>query len=275
MFSQLFLTALLCIPSFSQASSDSQAVLRSPDFIFRDSVREDLDDLTTVSLDAFSSGAAFKYIRIDDDSLKDYTWYCQRRLVGEVWELIDNVAAFGKVVAVPDPAAAGPRKERVVSCGFWIDSIANETAARALLPLLHTLQIGLPTPASDAVFARDVGAKYNCSAHLDINMTRSASMGSQMEAGKARYIDDVFPEHFYLAALSTHPDWDGHGFAAQSLTWGMDFAKERGEPATLIATPAGYPLYVAHGFQSVKNLTIETFSDWEGGAVWFEVMHWV
>lgn len=43
-------------------------------------------------------------------------------------------------------------------------------------------------------------------------------------------------------------------------------------PVTLLATPAGYPLYDSLGFESVENATISMLDGL--GELWFEVMRW-
>jgi len=43
-------------------------------------------------------------------------------------------------------------------------------------------------------------------------------------------------------------------------------------PVTLLASPAGYPLYDSLGFESVVNATMEMLDGL--GELWFEVMRW-
>ena len=43
-------------------------------------------------------------------------------------------------------------------------------------------------------------------------------------------------------------------------------------PVTLLATPAGYPLYDSLGFEGVKNATMPMLD--RLGELWFEVMRW-
>jgi hypothetical protein len=59
-----------------------------------------------------------------------------------------------------------------------------------------------------------------------------------------------------------------------NLHWGFELANTSKIPVTLIATPAGYPLYDDIGFRGIKNITIETLDGWANGLLWFEVMEY-
>ena len=45
-------------------------------------------------------------------------------------------------------------------------------------------------------------------------------------------------------------------------------------PVTLLATPAGYPLYKSLGFESVANVTLNLLDGYNGGITWIEYMQW-
>jgi hypothetical protein len=59
-----------------------------------------------------------------------------------------------------------------------------------------------------------------------------------------------------------------------NLHWGFELANTSKIPVTLIATPAGYPLYDDIGFRGIKNITIETLDGWGNGLLWFEAMEY-
>ena len=116
----------------------------------------------------------------------------------------------------------------------------------------------------------------------------------------------MWQDQLYLNLLATHPEWDGNGFGARQVRWGLelsrngDFGRERegdgdvvvrdnladeevrdeladGEakrtiPVTLLATPAGWPLYESLGFEGVENATIGMLDTM--GELWFEVCKW-
>lgn len=118
-----------------------------------------------------------------------------------------------------------------------------------------------------------------------INKTRCLDYNRQFEAISQKYIHEAYPQQLYLNLLATHPKWDGNGFAARHLHWGMELVKRMEEdegvvgkeetgnwPLTLLATPAGYPLYRSEGFESVKNATVEMLDGL--GKLWYEVMRW-
>ena len=111
-----------------------------------------------------------------------------------------------------------------------------------------------------------------CSDHLEANMTRLDDVDRQFNATHKHYIEDFPREQLYLGLLATHPDWDGHGFGARHVQWGLDLAKNKNVPVTLIATPAGWRLYDGLGFESLANITYKTFEWEEDEELWFEYM---
>jgi hypothetical protein len=263
-------TIALHPPNYIESSA--QAILKSVDYQFRDAIKEDIDDIITVLLDAFSPSLAWQYTMPEYQRYKDYTRYCLRESLAQQWDDIDTDTIFVKVVAVPDATASGGRNERVVAVSAWALTARNATATSATqCNVAQMLQHGPPLCASQ-FGATDNNSRYNCSAELDTNQTRAADLDRQLDEAKTRYIDEVYPKQLYLGSLATHPDWDGHGFAALSLHWGIELAKALEEPVTLIATPAGYPLYNDTRFRSLKNVSIETLHGWEGGSLWYEMM---
>lgn len=101
----------------------------------------------------------------------------------------------------------------------------------------------------------------------------------------------VWQDQLYLNLLATHPGWDGNGFAARQVRWGMELscgygsedvdvdvggisgeAKGTTVPVTLLATPAGWPLYESLGFEGVENATISMLDGL--GELWNEVCKW-
>jgi hypothetical protein len=254
--------------------SSAQAILKSADYQFRDALREDIDDITTVALDAFSPSLAWQYTMPEYQRYKDYTRYCTREGLARQWDDIDrDDTVFIKVVAVPDAMASDGRNERVVAVSACALLARNGTATSATQFFAQMSQHCSPT-LGVRMDASDSSSMYNCSAELDTNQTRATDLDCQLGAAATQYIDDAYPKYLYLASLATHPDWDGYGFAALSLHWGTKLANTLEEPVTLIATPAGYPLYNDFGFRSLKNVSIKTLDGWEGGSLWFELMEY-
>jgi hypothetical protein len=280
MYHRVFFTALVLCICYAIAlrpqhgiKSSSQTVLRTADYTFRNAIKEDIDDIITVFLDAFSPSPSWRYLRPEYQKYKDYIWSCMQANVLQQWDHIDTNTTFIKVVAVPDTNAFNGRNERVVAVGVWFIMTRNDTAMSATNSFLRALQ-NKPPIWDSRLDTSDSSTKYNCSANLDLNLTRAADYQRQFTPEETRYIDEAYPEQLYLSMLATHPDWDGHGFAAMNLHWGIELAKTLDNPVTLIATPAGYPLYDDTGFQSLKNISIQTLDGWGQGSLWYEVMEY-
>lgn len=246
-------------------------------FTFRNATFEDIDDITTVYLDAFRNAEATRYVRQFADKDPEYTWTCQREAFKRV---LLNPQAQGpivvKVISVPDLSL--PRKERVVSIAAWVYGYLQQDSDTSLLSASFTgLHSGLfSTPVGNNVPNE---MKFDCNAHLDMNMTRAQHLERALTEAQNDYLTKPYGPQFFLGLLATHPKWDGNGFAARHLHWGKEILAELNQapehsdhrlPLTLIGTPAGYPLYISEGFEGVKNITIERL-DGEG-VLWCEAM---
>lgn len=231
-----------------------QAPLGSEVITIRPIVEADLDDVTTVVIDAFSPGAANKYLSIGGDELANYTWKCVRKAVGEQFkQKPDNT--FANVISVPQKSfSSHERRERVVAIAVWRIFNGHEGDNLELAGKTSCLMSG------------------RCSENLDTNMTRAEDFQQQFSAAEEKYIHGLNQSQLYLELLATHPDWDGHGFGASHCRWGMNRAAAMKVPITLIATPAGYPLYDSLGFDSIANITINMLDNL--GELWFEYMRW-
>ena len=115
----------------------------------------------------------------------------------------------------------------------------------------------------------------DCTIIPGMNMTRAIDHDRQEAAISRKYIDHGLPRQLYLNLIATHPKWDGHGFAARHLQWGKELSQRLPEspwPITLLATPAGWPLYKSVGFEDVVNATVTMLDGL--GTLWYEVMRW-
>ncbi|KAI1846316.1 hypothetical protein JX265_010900 [Neoarthrinium moseri] len=247
MFAAVVATLLLCLPCW--ARYHDQQYLAAVPFDFRDAVGEDAGEFATVLLDAFSPDPDWRYIHQFEDEYPDYAWNCMRKTFKP---LLEDPAASGltiRVIAVPDETSE--RGSRVVSLSVW--------------------QFNKTSESTQALWPMGIAAwSDKCDLHLDINMTRSDQFVGEMTAAQKKYLDDVYPRQVYLGGLATHPKWDGNGFAATHLHWGMALADNMGLPTTLIGTPAGHPLYKSVGFQDIHNITFERLDG--KGIIWHEVM---
>lgn len=244
-------------------------------FNFRNATIDDVDDITTVIIDAFKPSPVFKYIRqFADEAGEEYTWTCQRE---DYLALFREHATDYRFQVITVPESTSLSGEKVVSFSVWDVSRTEhhrdgELPLTSLSPLLsHSLS---RTTYSNAEYRHPSG--FNCSAHLDMNLTRAYHFQHFMEDAERKYLAEPFGAQLYLGLLATHPSWDGNGFAAQHLRWGkaqLELLKRpSGDrlPMTLLATPAGYPLYVDEGFRGLKNLTMERLDG--KGLLWHEAM---
>lgn len=243
----------------TQAQHQQQSYLGERKIHIRPATEADFDDITTVLVDAFRSGPTWRYVSPDQDEYLEYTWNCTREKVEDVLRHASNTT-FANVISVPTGHDAADRQrqrnERVVAVASW----------RIIEPgTEHADHDGV-----DTLGAWSGNAK--CSDQLDVNQTRSLDYNRQFLAAMVRYVWSLPQKQMYLAVLGTHPDWDGHGFGAAHCHWGMDMARGMGVPTTLMATPAGWPLYDSLGFGSVANVTIETLGKLEN--LWYEYMRY-
>lgn len=219
----------------------------------RPATQDDLDDFVTVYIDAFKPGPLWQYVYIDDDKYANYTWTCLRKAVQEQWEDLSARNSVN-VIAVPnDTARVGERNETVVSIAAWAWVKPEDFEAQQFTRELHALH-------------------SKCSKELDVNVTRAADFERQFDEIAVPYIRDLPEPQLYLGLLATHPDWDGHGLGAAQVEVGLRKAARANTPVTLIATPAGFPLYDSLGFRSLANLTFVKLDNL--GTLWEEYMRW-
>ncbi|KAI3337030.1 hypothetical protein HD806DRAFT_475441 [Xylariaceae sp. AK1471] len=230
----------------------------------RPATEADLNDFVTVFIDAFAPGPTWQYVFPHLNEYKDYYWHCLRNEAGIQFAHKPNTT-FINVISIPTQSADTKSgqitlRERVVAVGVWRD--------------LTEISEEVHRPHRSPFDPRSMYAK--CSDHLEANMTRLVDFQRQGDVVEKRYIFD-FPEpQLLLDLLATHPSWDGHGLGAANVQWGIEKAKELGThiPVTLLATPAGWPLYDSLGFESMANITIKTLDD-ELDDLWLEYMRHV
>ena len=266
------LVLLLSITLGSSTSMTAQHVLTDTTSIasLRAATWADIDEIITVAFDAFSPGTAFKYTNPGYEQYKDYAKYCKKEDVKKFFREGVPDGVFINVITVPRADACVYdvcRDEKVVAFAGWkLVTKGDSDDIRSFWGFVP------PSSASDSVGTHKGIDKleYNCSLRLDENITRSDDHQRQLEDAKEKYIDSQFDNQLWLEVLVTHPTWDGHNFGAMNLQWGQNLAKKKGLPITLIATPAGYPLYRSVGFEDIQNVTLELL-DGEG-KLWYEAM---
>ncbi|KFA55130.1 hypothetical protein S40293_08682 [Stachybotrys chartarum IBT 40293] len=253
--------ALVATAALAPTSAYTQTVFNGDNVHFRPATEADLDDIITIIIDAFAPGPMWQYGFPYLSQHKDYLWHCLRKDLGEQYKHVPNTTTINVIAVTPsaDTSDDAQQKERVVALGAWKDMTATGDTSLFSAPGLSSIQ--------------SLHAK--CSDHLEANMTRVEDAQRQSLAYEKRYIEDSKEKQLYLALLATHPSWDGHGFGAAHVQWGLEKARamEGCETVTLLGTPAGWPLYDSLGFDSVTNLTITTLDE-DMDDLWFEYMRY-
>ncbi|GAB7323061.1 hypothetical protein MBLNU13_g05578t1 [Cladosporium sp. NU13] len=254
----------------SKPKYDEQSHLKTH---FRDIQPKDLPAITTVLVEAFSPSATWHYLMPDLQHHKPEVWTCLHNQVEHAWETRNTTRTFGKVITVvPPPSSSSSsnsnaredeesqegRQEIPVSFSFW--SIRHRSDSSST-----TNHFSIPSILASA---------SPCLIPPGTNLTRALDFNRQNALVEHEYFIEPYPHQFYLALLATHPSWDGHGFGARHVQWGQDLSLELQPqmPVTLLASPAGFPLYDSLGFESVKNATMPMLDGL--GELWFEVMRW-
>jgi GNAT superfamily N-acetyltransferase len=278
--------------------------IQNVNFTLRPAQSTDLPSISNTVLDAFDPGVINTYMYQFRSLYPDFHIRCYEEEVERRWVNAINVDRHEWWNAiVPD----GERDVRSFAlwgllrreeadakssfnAGPWLEmndleSLVN-VPAQALQDITRTpVTDGLQHHLEDMARLPDIEAP--CRLHLDMNIIRALHLLRQLQAADAKYIRNAFETQLYLGVLATHPDWDGHGFGAAQLEWGMDLARRiqrklRDEesdeeikvPITLLATPAGYPLYRSVGFNSIANITLELLDGVNEGSSWYEYMVW-
>ena len=216
----------------------------------------DIDDAADVAYYAFKPDPASQYALIDQNH-ENYTRRCIRE---EAHLIFDHMPEYmhANVIVIPED-----RNERVVAVAFW--------------EILSPGQAGmLEFNGNSLIDFGDVfensGNRPSCADRVDLNVTRSQDYKRQTDKAMLKYVRNAETSQMYLRMLATHPDFDGNGFAAAHLRWGMSQAAARDLPITLFSSPVGYSLYDSVGFTSVANVTIEMLDGL--GELWEEFMRW-
>lgn len=244
-----------------------------PNTAFRDLRYHDLPAVTTVVVDAFLPSAMWAYLFYPDgpEPHRRDIWDCIYVQIEASWPY-NHTKTHVKVIAVPDPDETEEREESDIAIALAVWNVRSgeddemkeeEGHASFFSPTLF------PFPFHPTALLE------TCLIPKGINITRALDAASQTTAIDRKYFGSTtYPQgQLLLNLLATHPSWDGHGFAAKHLRWGMELAKRELElPVTLLATPAGWPVYDGLGFEGVANETVRRLD--EGEELWFEVMKW-
>ncbi|KAJ9651708.1 hypothetical protein H2198_009020 [Neophaeococcomyces mojaviensis] len=283
-----------CITAFIASPQQTLKLNKFPTpdipYTFRPAEFSDISDITDVIVDAFDPGPDWRYTYQFKDKYPAYHRECMRQTIEQQWDFFhDRDGVFMNVIEVPVPSddnsgdqtlEGDNQKSRVVSIGLFdikppfTQTSETQPSSLSTFPFLpFHLAVNNQPPTSTHL--HPIVTWPNCTAHLDANVTRAIDFSTKFTAAEHTYIETAYPQgQIYLQVLATHPEYDGHNFGATHCRWGMKLALERGrgEPVTLIATPAGYPLYKSLGYESLRNVTIGMLDGLE--VLWYEVMRW-
>lgn len=79
----------------------------------------------------------------------------------------------------------------------------------------------------------------------------------QIKAYK-RYFGPIGPDQMHLQILGTDPDYQRRGHASSLCRWGMEFIRaEKLKDISVMASPMGFELYMALGFDRVGTFYIQ------------------
>lgn len=274
----------------------------------RNMTSDDVNAVTTTIVSAFDPGPVWTYMYQFRDRFPSYHWRCLRvqteryypntpaeyaNVIVPPEDATNSARSFGgwKLMRKVDPRPIGTRR-RMSFSPFGSSDFEDLVTSKALYDVSHVEVFRQRMIEKSQAHITEAHQEANelelpCSLHLDMNLTRAIHLVSQFQAIEERYIYDAYEYQLYLHLLATHPDWDGHEFGAMQVKWGMQKAKAEEErlsqvegrqieiPVTLLATPAGYPLYKSLGFESVANVTLHLLDNFGGGTTWFEYMRWI
>jgi GNAT superfamily N-acetyltransferase len=274
-------------------------------FTLRQATSRDIPSISRTVLDAFDPGVINTYMYQFRDLYPEFHMRCYEEEIERRWvksidadrrEWWNGIVPQGEQGVRSFALWALMRREEIDSpassfdaTGFWPD--VDDLGSLVNIPFQPLQQITqspltLESEQILAYTARLPDLKAPCRLHLDMNIIRALHLLRQLRAADAKYIKNAFETQLYLGVLATHPEWDGNGFGAAQLHWGKDLAKriesrEREEgmedakvPITLLATPAGYPLYKSMGFKSIANITLDLLDGVNDGSSWYEYMVW-
>lgn len=94
-----------------------------------------------------------------------------------------------------------------------------------------------------------------------------AAFNNALRATKKCYFDSRYKsKQLHLRILVTHPDFQRRAGSAL-CKWGMGYARERGEPVTLLSSPIGQKLYSYLGFDYFGTVTVQIAGEVERLAI--------
>lgn len=165
----------------------------------------------------------------DDPTGPQYGWRVWRKTA----KLDDKDCV---IMVVVDDTTTGP-EDNIVGFSLWDGPASGE-----------------PEPKKESVPAsKDPGFLAATRAAAD---PEAGALIHEVVDGGARAVfgERGYRDAWYLSFLAVHPRHHRRGIGKTLLEWGVEKAAAEKRDCFLVATPAGMPLYLAHGFEQVGTM---------------------
>jgi GNAT superfamily N-acetyltransferase len=102
------------------------------------------------------------------------------------------------------------------------------------------------------------------SSRRDANFAHMKAFREGGAAAKHTYFDGRFGyNQIHLQILGTHPDYQRRGYGSALCAWGMKRAQQDNVAISLLASPMGFKLYLALGFEDLGKVTVQVKGETE------------
>ena len=218
-----------------------------PSLHLRNATLSDIDAVVNITLAAFDPSPDSDLLAPHRHEHWDHFYACSRASLEAAFR--DSGNPGGPFDLYPYVMALPPSKDypdgKPVAVGFY--ARLNQNFTKSSPPSLNAM---VPTfsPAD----------QFNCTDRPEYSEAWMEAMRNKTNAAAQRNFNDVYGQHnhFYLAELATHPDYQRLGAGTALLRQGMEYATRERIPITLLATDTGRPLYEHVGFRVVEEVII-------------------
>ncbi|KAF2035901.1 hypothetical protein EK21DRAFT_53651 [Setomelanomma holmii] len=194
----------------------------APQARLRKATLEDVDDITTILITAFSSSPHWQYLY---QFRKDFPEEHRRCARLNIALLLLHPSSHAEVIEAPADSD-------ISLAAFAIWTRKKSSSLRSLSGLCL---------------------------HRDMNSTRAIDYAYKAAAAEKKYIDDAFgPDQLYLEYLATHPDYQLRGAGTRLTNSGLESGRKARVNITLLALPTAEGFYAHLNFSSVANMSISS-----------------
>lgn len=240
---------MLFLPGFATRSLTRLAYLFSAYFIpfssastmaARRATCDDLKGLMDVVLSAMPQDPAWDYRfpyrhKYPEDEIKYQTLFFKL--------MVDPSYEDFEVNVLEAPSLEDPNILRIVAFAIWDVTYINKRRY-----------------GSDYVTKHPAGAVNEAggSSRRDANFAHMKAFREAGVAAKHKYFEGRFGSNqIHLQVLGTHPDYQRRGYGSALCEWGVKRAQQDEVAISLLASPAGYKLYSALGFEDLGTITVQ------------------